>query len=203
MAKPDVRNEAIRLRKVDRMSYGEIAKKLNVSKGTLSIWLKPFRLTRQELRARRGFSQPFPTIVLPPFSTKQVGDVGVQVVILRILEQGFAVLSPLGDRLPYDIAVDVLGTIYKIQVKVAFKTVRKGRNNNCRDGYHYQVGCRTPTGKQKYTVNDFDFAAIFVRETGVVYVLPSAEFVTRSSIAIFGKGWIDKYKEAWHLLSNK
>jgi PD-(D/E)XK endonuclease len=52
--------------------------------------------------------------------TKLKGDIAEQAVVLYALKQGWGVLKPVGDRLPYDLAFDVLGSLIKIQVKSAW-----------------------------------------------------------------------------------
>jgi transposase-like protein len=47
------KNEAIRLRKLGQ-SYKEIKRKVDVSKATLSLWLRDIQLTPQQLAGLRG-----------------------------------------------------------------------------------------------------------------------------------------------------
>ncbi len=51
--------------------------------------------------------------------TKLKGDIAEQAVILFALKQGWGVLQPVGDRLPYDLVLDVEGRLIKVQVKCA------------------------------------------------------------------------------------
>lgn len=39
--------------------------------------------------------------------TKQKGDIAEQAVTLFALRQGWGVLNPIGDRLPYDLVLDI------------------------------------------------------------------------------------------------
>ncbi len=52
--------------------------------------------------------------------TKLKGDIAEQAAVLHALKRGWGVLKPVGDRLPYDLAFDVEGTLIKIQVKYAW-----------------------------------------------------------------------------------
>ena len=52
--------------------------------------------------------------------TKLKGDIAEQAVILYALKQGWGVLRPIGDRLPYDLVLDINGNFLKIQVKSAW-----------------------------------------------------------------------------------
>lgn len=51
---PALKTEAIRLRSEERQSFTEILKKIPVAKSTLSLWLRDYPLTEEELRSRRG-----------------------------------------------------------------------------------------------------------------------------------------------------
>ena len=58
--------------------------------------------------------------------TKLKGDIAEQAVVLYALKQGWGVLKPVGDRLPYDLALDISGSLITIQVKSAwFDTKRQ------------------------------------------------------------------------------
>ena len=50
MARLKDREKAISLRKEKQMSYSQIKKTLNVSKGTLSVWLKEYPLSKERIR---------------------------------------------------------------------------------------------------------------------------------------------------------
>lgn len=48
--------------------------------------------------------------------TKLKADIAESSVITELLKRGFNVLKPAGDRLPYDLAVDINGKLIRIQV---------------------------------------------------------------------------------------
>jgi hypothetical protein len=52
--------------------------------------------------------------------TKLKRDIAEQAAVLHALKRGWGVLKPFGDRLAYDLAFDVEGTLIKIQVKYAW-----------------------------------------------------------------------------------
>lgn len=56
MAKTEVRRRAIALRRLHK-SYSQIKSELGVSKSTLSIWLRDYPLTREEINSLRGRSE--------------------------------------------------------------------------------------------------------------------------------------------------
>jgi transposase-like protein len=51
--KEELREEAIRLRKQERLSYSEIKERLDVAKSTLSYWLRDYPLSEEEIRKRQ------------------------------------------------------------------------------------------------------------------------------------------------------
>jgi hypothetical protein len=51
--------------------------------------------------------------------TNHVGDIAEQAVILRSLELGWGGCRPIGNRLAYDLILDVAGTLVRVQVKSA------------------------------------------------------------------------------------
>ncbi|MCU0355137.1 MAG: group I intron-associated PD-(D/E)XK endonuclease [Cytophagales bacterium] len=110
--------------------------------------------------------------------TKLKGDIAEQAVILHALKQGWGVLKPVGDRLPYDLVLDISGRLVKIQVKSAwFDEKRKNYVIDTR---------RTKTNRRQmlrdiYKPNDFDFAIAYIEETSVFYVIPIDEFISYGS----------------------
>lgn len=103
--------------------------------------------------------------------TKLKADIAESAVITELLKRGFKVLKPIGDRLPYDVAIDVDGKLIKIQVKSAW--FYKGA---------YKVDVRvTKTNRRRmirkyYNGNDFDFAIIYIPELNIFYIMPVSVF---------------------------
>ena len=137
--------------------------------------------------------------------TKLKADIAESAVTTELLKRGFKVLRPVGDRLPYDLAVDVNGRLIRIQVKSAWYDEKKRL---------YTVDVRrTKTNRRKmvrsrYEQNDFDFAVICINDLRVFYVMPIDVFISYgSSISIVEdekrqrKPKSADYKEAWELLS--
>lgn len=69
MAKPYLHAEAVRLRVDERLSLGEIRQKIPVSKAALSLWIKPYPLTQDEMSQRRSRNAPDPA-----FTRKNQGE---------------------------------------------------------------------------------------------------------------------------------
>jgi len=113
--------------------------------------------------------------------TKLQSDIAEAAVLTKLLERGFRVLRPIGDRLPYDLAVDVGGRLIRIQGKSAWYEPSK---------HLYTVDARrTKTNRRfmrraRYTPDDFDIATLYLHEPGVCYVMPIRTFASyRSGIS--------------------
>ncbi len=106
--------------------------------------------------------------------TKLKGDIAEQAVILRLLELGWAVAKPIGDRLPYDLIADINGQLVRLQVKSAWL-------DNRHQNYFVDVR-RTKTNRrvmirELYTARDFDFALVYIPEKNIFYVFPVEVFI--------------------------
>jgi len=106
--------------------------------------------------------------------TRLKGDVAEQAAILKILQLGWAALRPIGDRLPYDLVIDVKGKLVKCQVKCAWYDAHSK---------NYVVDVRrTKTNRRvmlrsAYTKNDFDFALVYVPNSHIFYIFPVSVFI--------------------------
>ncbi len=110
--------------------------------------------------------------------TKQKGDIAEQAVVLYALKQGWGVLNPIGDRLPYDLVFDIGGSLIKIQVKNAWFDVK--RNNYVVDTRRTKTNRRQML-RENYKIEDFDFAVILIEDLEVFYVMPCETFISYGS----------------------
>lgn len=110
--------------------------------------------------------------------TKLKGDIAEQAVILYALKQGWGVLRPIGDRLPYDLVLDINGKFIRIQVKSAW--FDESRQNYVVDNRRTKTNRRVML-REKYQKDDFNFAVIYIEETNVFYVIPIEVFISYSS----------------------
>jgi hypothetical protein len=121
----------------------------------------------------------------------------------ELLKRGFNVLRPVGDRLPYDLAIDINGKLIRIQVKSAW--FYRGA---------YKVDARmTKTNRREmvrkyYNKNDFDFAIIYIQDLNIFYIMPQGIFSGyKSEISLVEtkkrqrKPKSTEYRENWKLLS--
>ena len=137
--------------------------------------------------------------------TKLKADVAESAVVTELLKRGFRVLKPVGDRLPYDLALDCNGQLLRIQVKSAWYERSKDL---------YTVDARrTKTNRRRmvrdpYDERDFDFAILYLADRNVCYVMPVQVFISyRSGISLVETGKRQRrprsgeYRERWDLLS--
>ncbi len=138
--------------------------------------------------------------------TKLKADIAESAVITQLLRRGFKVLRPVGDRLPYDLALDLGARLCRIQVKAAWFDRSKG--------LHAVDSRRTKTNRrvmrrERYDEGDFDFAILCLDDQSVFYVMPVTVFNSYSStISLIEsdkrqrKPRSAEYRERWDLLSS-
>lgn len=138
--------------------------------------------------------------------TKLKADIAESAVITELLKRGFRVLRPVGDRLSYDLGVDLQGKFVRIQVKSAWLNVK--------DKCYVIDARRTKTNRRRmlrarYSKNDFDFAIVYIADLNVFYVIPIAAFSDYKSTITFVESEKRQrrpktaiYRERWGLLSN-
>lgn len=138
-------------------------------------------------------------------NTKLKGDIAEQAATLHALRRGWEVLTPVGDRLPYDVVFDVNGALAKIQVKHAW--FDKASQN-------YVVDIRqTKTNRRKmlralYQPTDFDFALVYVPKPDIFYIFPVNVFISYGSSVYLAEAGARQrkpksatYRDAWNLIS--
>jgi hypothetical protein len=138
--------------------------------------------------------------------TKLKADIAESAVVTELLKRGFRVLKPIGDRLAYDLALDLNGRLVRIQVKSAWF--------NSRTKYYAVDVRRTKTNRRnmlrdRYGEDDFDFAVLYIDSLNVFYVMPIAIFLSYSSTITLiemdkrqRKPKSAEYRERWDLLSD-
>ena len=118
---------------------------------------------------------------------------------------GWGVLRPVGDRLPYDLVVDIAGQFVKIQVKSAWFDAAK--QNFVVDNRRTKTNRRVML-RSSYDERDFDFAVIYLQELDLFYVMPNDVFNSYGSeIHLIEadrrqrKPRSAAYRDAWNLIS--
>src|SRR5437016_6279223 len=107
-------------------------------------------------------------------NTKLRGDIAEQAAILHALKRGWGVLKPIGDRLPYDLVLDVEGHLVRVQVKYAW--FDEARSNYVVDNRRTKTNRRFMV-RGAYKPADFDFALIYIEQLDLFYVFPIEVFI--------------------------
>jgi hypothetical protein len=118
-------------------------------------------------------------------------------VAAELLKRGYKVLKPIGDRLPYDLAIDLKAELVRIQIKTAWR----------RKNVHIVDSRRTQTNRRimkrsLYSTTDFDFAVLYVLETDEFYIMPVEVFCSyKSEITLKHKSCrASSFLNCWNLL---
>jgi hypothetical protein len=135
--------------------------------------------------------------------TKQKGELGELFFVLKAASLRFAVSKPYGDSLPFDFILGAGERMLRIQVKTAF--------SNTRHGFMIHAGFRGRGSKHTpYTAEDIDFIAAYVAPYEAWYIIPVGAIGTGTYPCIrvypdgcrkLGSGRFEKYRDAWHLLT--
>ena len=135
--------------------------------------------------------------------TKLKADVAEAAVIAELLKRGFRVLQPVGDRLPYDLALDVKGKLLRIQVKSAWYYNGSFTVDSRRTKTNRRIMLR-----KHYKDSDFDFAILYIDRLDTFYIMPISVFSAyKSGISLVEsekrqrKPQSAMYRERWDLLS--
>ena len=112
----------------------------------------------------------------------------------RAAELGLRVTKPWGDNAPYDLAVETRGHFLRVQVKCTL--FQRGRSYKC----------HLDSNGAPYTRAQIDFIAAYVIPADTWYILPIAVIAGHPDILLSPHRKSSKharYKEAWHLLTQR
>ena len=196
MAKPGAKAEAIRLRVEERLSYDEILARVSVSRGSLSLWLKPWPLTAGETAERRHRNAPSPSYsphrrkdrgeesdlsklvrgLGVPQTTAWKGRVAEAAILLRLVVRGFEPLRAVfeGDSVDWFVRVSS-SRIVRLQVRWA------GQGKYGLPGLDLRLHGRK---RAKFTEGVIDYFVGYNFFTDTAYVFSWDEVRGKSSIAI-------------------
>ena len=111
-------------------------------------------------------------------NTKQQGDIGVAKAIFYYTASGYIVSIPNTDNSKYDLVVDKLGTIYRVQVKTTTYKTEYGI---------YQAALKTMGGNRSgqkisnMSSDNIDLVFILTEE-GSMYEIPATNIGSGASI---------------------
>ena len=205
-----IKAEALRLRVIERLSLDRIADAVNVSKATVSHWLRAHPLTNEEKRARmvtsgqnsglrkpsrqaRLATQPskfYKMSVAQKLTTTEIGRVAEAAVLFRLSVFGLVPLSSAFEQDSVDLVVKTGNGYAGIQVK----TAHRGKH-----GAPY-VALRCSSGRnkfRKYTRSDgIDFFVGYDLYSDTACVWTWAEIDGKGS-----QSFTPEAAEAWHKIS--
>ena len=100
-------------------------------------------------------------------NTKQVGDTSEAVVLAELVKQGYTVSVPFGDNDPYDLVVDTVDGLHRVQIKTGW----------IEDGcLRFKTGSKTTRDGtvvvEDYANDDVESFAIRCKDTGELYWVP-------------------------------
>ncbi len=109
----------------------------------------------------------------PKQNHKAIGEQSEAIIIAKLLEVGYEILTPLGDNRRYDVVLeDANGNFFRVQCKtgwiegngayIEFATVSTY--------YHTRAG-RTGHGRKDYR-GQIDYFAVYCPETKSIYLVP-------------------------------
>jgi hypothetical protein len=136
--------------------------------------------------------------------TKHVGEMAEMQFMLDAAARGFGVSRPFGNNERYDVIVDALRRLWRVQVKASGARHHKG----------FAVrACWRTTGKHMpYTSKQIDFLAVMIQDKRmrgqrIWYLIPVRALGGRLRINLYpfgcrkdGEMRFEKYREAWELL---
>ncbi len=202
---PELKEAVLKLRKQDRLSLCEIHSRTGVSKGTLSYWLKPYPLTKEERKAlyakgRGKFkyspykeeSQHSKMVKGIEFTRKQKGDIAEAAVLFRLtLHRYITFGSPFdGDKADWLTIVPETGNIWRIQVRWCAK------NRVIGAPFIPLKCCVGNRSTRRLRDDEFDFIVGYDLFTDTAYVFSSVE-ISKNKATISIR--LDA-AEAWHKL---
>lgn len=137
-------------------------------------------------------------------STKARGDSAEYRVVAELLERGHTVLMPCGDRLPYDIGIDVGGKLVRVQVRRAYPT-RGVKGGSYKIDVRRSQTNRTFWTHTKHDARSYDFMIAWIPGSAVFYVIPARVAVKYGSGITFNDDPSRRtralpYRNAWKLL---
>ena len=176
----DLKQEAVRLRVEERLSFREILEKTGASRSSLSLWLKPYPFTEEERQARQKSARRYVTpkkerglvskfyqaVEGQTLSKSQKGKIAEAAVAFRLAIHGFTIYGSMfdGDKADWIVQVPETGKFHALQVRWA-RTMSHGLP---------YIGLVCSAGRntqERYAEGAFDFIIgyDFYSDTAFVY----------------------------------
>lgn len=201
MYSQEVQNQAVDLRVSRRLTIPEIQRRLGVAKSTLSLWLRPYPLTSEELKGHRvanvqkarlgkiDANQPPRGLVgawesRPNLSKADLGEACRQMICAKLMLAGIQVFRPLNEDTPIDLVVLGSATFLRCQCKCVFRGSGKP-NHTISFSSVRKWGPNSQALKHNYTREEVDFFLGYCPDNDGVYVIPYADTRGRSYASIW------------------
>ena len=141
------------------------------------------------------------TEVFEGHDTQHKGELGELIFVLKAASLGFAVSKPYGNSLPFDFVLGTGGRMLRMQVKSTF--------TNSRHGFMIHSGFRgRGSSDTPYTAEEIDFLAAYVAPFEAWYIIPVSAIGDSTHLRVYpdgcrkrNSGRFEKFREAWHLLT--
>src|SRR5712692_2920171 len=136
-----------------------------------------FILTQARIGDRENFMEP----LKPKQNHKAIGERSEAMIIAKLLEVGYSVLTPFGDNGRYDLVIeDADGNFYRIQCKTGWMENEGAYIEfaTASTYYHTRAG-RTGYGRKDYQ-GQIDYFAVYCPETKGLYLV-SVDHVGKTS----------------------
>jgi PD-(D/E)XK endonuclease len=204
--KPDLKAEAIRLRVEERLSLREIAIVTGAAKGSLSLWLKPHRLTEEERKARSKTAKRYvapkkdhgeesrhnKTVIWQSLSNQRKGRIAEAAILFRLALHGFDIYTSVfdGDKADCLVRVPESEEIFKLQVRCVHSPSKHGLpvvRLKCAEGHNQ---------RRRYKQGEFDFIVGYYLFNDTAYVFSADEVKHHKTYVTIS----EKYAERWDKL---
>jgi hypothetical protein len=119
----------------------------------------------------------------PKKHSKARGELSEAMIIARLLEAGYGVLTPFGDSSRYDLVIeDADGQFWRIQCKMAWmKSNDTLIFNTSSNHYHYGNKEQKSVNRRRDYRGQIDYFAAYSPDTGKVYLIPIDHVGTTSA----------------------
>ena len=132
------------------------------------------------------------------------GDLSEALFVAHAVRMGFNVCKPLNSDCPFDLMVEAMGRVTRVQLKSMWGKV----HHNTYGVLVAQTRPRTVRGYRPYHPRTIDYFALYVAQEDAWYIVPRRAVGERLVVCLFphrskSKAKFEKYRDAWHLLLPK
>jgi transcriptional regulator with XRE-family HTH domain len=197
------REEVIRLRREERLSIADVCRHTGVSKGSVSLWLRDYPLTDDEIRSRTDAARRKPKrIPLPnPSAHWTVSEslnltradkakIAEAAVLFRIVLRQLHPFKAFGDGAREDWVVGHPGTSKMARIQVKWAAAEKYG----RPSFSLIYNCNQNRNERRYGPNDFDFIVGYDLRSDTAHVFSYDETAHLKSQVTVTSG----SAESWH-----